>query len=80
MVDENVKFALNRTVDTLPHIANLALWKKRMNDVCTLCGEKQTLVHVLNTYTVAHDNRHFNDHHESLLIIMIYLPYIYMHT
>ena len=79
MVDEHVKFALNSAVDTLPHNANLALWKKRMNDACTLCGERQTLIHVLNTCAVARDNQRFNGRHHSLLreivaIIMIYLP------
>ena len=70
MVDENVKFALNSAVDTLPHNANLALWKKRMNDACTLCGERQTLIHILNTCAVAHDSLL----REILAIIMIYLP------
>ena len=79
MVDEHVKFALNSAVDTLPHNANLALWEKKMNDACTLCGERQTLIHVLNTCTVARDNRRFNGRHDSLLreivsIITTYLP------
>ena len=45
-----MKFALNAASDTLPHNANLLLWRK--NDcllaACELCGEHQTLCHVLN--------------------------------
>ena len=58
--DEHLKFALNSAVDTLPHNANLFLWKKRDSDSCTLCGERQTLIHVLNTCEVARDERRFN--------------------
>ena len=48
--DEHLKCALNSTVDTLPHNANLHLWRKR---ACPLCGEKQTLIHIFNTCRVA---------------------------
>ena len=41
---EYMKFALNAAVDMLPHNANLHLWKKKPNDSCPLCGERQTLV------------------------------------
>ena len=33
----------------LPHNANLLLWRKRASDSCPLCGERQTLIHVLNS-------------------------------
>ena len=46
--DEHLKFALNSAVDTLPHNANLHLWKKHDSDACPICGEKQTLIHILN--------------------------------
>ena len=51
--DELRKFAINSVVDTLPHNANLKLWQKRRDDTCTLCGNRQTLIHVLNTCPVA---------------------------
>ena len=33
-LDEHLKFALNSAVDTLPHNANILLWKKRNDDLC----------------------------------------------
>ena len=48
--DEHLRFALNSAVDTLPHNANLFLWKKRIDDSCPLCGERQTLIHVYTQY------------------------------
>lgn len=42
------KFALNAAHDTLPHNANLHLWRKKQENTCPLCKkESQTLVHVL---------------------------------
>ena len=46
--DEHRKFAINSAVDTLPHNANLHLWRRRSDDNCPLCGKRQTLIHVLN--------------------------------
>ena len=42
------KFALNSLTDTLPHNANLHLWRKLPSPSCKLCGQRQTLLHVLN--------------------------------
>ena len=65
--DEILKFALNAALDTLPHNANLHLWKKKESPSCTLCGERQSLIHVLNTCSVARDQRHFNAKHDAVL-------------
>ena len=65
--DEHLKFALNSAVDTLPHNANLHLWKKRNDDSCPLCGERQTLIQVLNTCRAARDGRRFNARHDAVL-------------
>ena len=35
--DEQFKFVLNAAHDTLPHNANLHLWKKKDHDTYTLC-------------------------------------------
>ena len=51
--DDQRKFALNAALDTLPHNANLHLWKKRSNSKCTLCGERQSLIHILNNCPAA---------------------------
>ena len=79
MGDEHIKFALNSAVDTLPHNANLTLWGKRESDACPLCGERQTLIHTLNTCRVACDDHRFNTRHDAILreiatIITLYLP------
>ena len=44
---EPFKFALNAAHDTLPHNANVHLWKKKTTDLCPLCGEHQMLIHLL---------------------------------
>lgn len=78
--DEHLKFALNSVVDTLPHNANLFLWKKQLlrdSDSCTLCGERQTLIHVLNSCKVACDERCFNARHDAVLIEIVSLLSMY---
>ena len=51
---EALKFALNAAQNTLPHNANLAIWR-RSESHCKLCGERQTLVHILNHCQVVLD-------------------------
>ena len=66
--DEHLKFALNNAVDMLPHNANLYLWKKHKDSSCPLCGERQTLIHVLNACGGAARNaRRFNTCHDAVL-------------
>ena len=52
---------------TLPHNANLHLWWKRNDDVCPLCGNRQTLIHVLNICPVALQSRRYNHRHDAVL-------------
>ena len=67
--DEIMTFSLNSAVDTLPHNvhSNLHLWKKKESSSCALCGEKQSLIHVLNACNVARDRRRYNVRHDSVL-------------
>jgi len=65
--EEHMKFALNSALDTLPHNMNLHLWNKRESDNCPLCGEKQSLVHILNACRVARDARRYNIRHDAVL-------------
>ena len=65
--DDQRKFALNAALDTLPHNANLHLWKKRSNSKCTLCGERQSLIHILNNCPAALRARRYNKRHDSVL-------------
>ena len=41
------RFAINASIDTLPPFRNLKLWGKKMSANCKLCGNTQTLLHVL---------------------------------
>ena len=66
---EQMKFALNTAVDTLPHNSNLHMWKKE-SDSCPLCGERQSLIHVLNCCRVARDLRGYNVRHDTVLKVI----------
>ena len=77
--EEQMKFSLNAAVDVLPHNANLHLWKKRQDPACPLCGNNQSLLHVLNNCAVARDLRRYNVRHDGVLkeiaeAIQPYLP------
>ena len=64
-----MKFALNAASDTLPHNANLALWRKgdHLSAASKLCGKRQTLCHVLNNCKVALELRRYNTRHDNVL-------------
>ena len=65
--EEQMKFALNAALDTLPHNANLHLWQKKSSSACHLCGNNQSLLHVLNNCSVARDLRRYNIRHDLVL-------------
>ena len=69
---EALKFALNAAQDTLPHNANLAIWRRSegLSSNCKLCGERQTLVHVLNHCQMALDLRRYNARHDAVLEVI----------
>ena len=66
---EQMKFALNASQDTLPHNSNLAR-RKNLSAACKLCGQKQTLQHVLNHCQVALDLRRYNARHDGVLDVI----------
>ncbi len=66
---EQMKFALNASQDTLPHNSNLARWKN-LSAACKLCGQRQTLQHVLNHCEVALNLRRYNLRHDSVLDVI----------
>ena len=66
-------------MDTLPHNLNLRLWNKRESAACKLCGDDQSLIHVLNVCRVARGGQRFNGRHDAVLsenvsLISAYLP------
>ena len=68
-----MKFALNAAQDTLPHNANLAVWRRKagLSDQCKLCNHRHTLLHVLNHCQVALDLRRYNQRHDSILKVIV---------
>ncbi len=64
-----MKFALNASQDTLPHNSNLARWKN-LSPACKLCGQRQTLQHVLNHCEVALNLRRYNLRHDGVLDVI----------
>ena len=68
---DTLKFALNAAVDTLPHNANLHLWRKKDSDRCPLCSaDSQNLVHVLNSCKVALELGRYNKRHDAVLQVI----------
>ena len=67
-----LKFALNSAQDTLPHNANLAVWRRKegLSSQCKLCGGRQTLLHVLNHCKAALELRRYNTRHDSVLQVI----------
>ena len=65
-----MKFALNAVQDTLPHNANLHLWKKLPSPNCPLCSNRQTLLHTLNHCPVALQSRRYNQRHDAVLELL----------
>ena len=74
-----LKFALNACQDTFPHNANLALWKGHCSS-CKLCGEKQTLLHVLCNSPVALQLRRYNVRHDAVLQVVYNLLKEHLHS
>ena len=68
LTEKVLRFALNSLTDTLPHNANLHLWKRITTPACILCGKRQTLLHVLNACPYALNRRRYNDRHDAILM------------
>ena len=62
--EEQMEFALNAALDTLPHNANLHLWQNKSSH---LCSNNQSLLHVLNNCSIARDLRRYNIRHDLVL-------------
>ena len=61
-----MKFTLNAAQDTLPHNANLHVWKKLSSPNCSLCFDRQILLHTLN-----HWSRRYNQRHDAVLELLL---------
>ena len=65
------KFALNAVTDTLPHKVNLCKWKKLSSPQCQLCGETQSLAHILNSCQKALVLGRYSIRHDGVLKVII---------
>ena len=66
-----LKFFLNAAQDTLPHNVKLSRWRHKdgLSSACRLCGERQTLMHVLNNCPEALNMRCYNKRHDAVLVV-----------
>ena len=62
-----LSFALNAAKDTLPHNSNLVRWKRNVSANCQLCGQLQTLRHILNACPIALRERRYDARHDAVL-------------
>ena len=62
-----MSFAVNSAQDTLPHNSNLVRWKRPVSPWCPLCGDLQTLRHVLNGCKQALQERRYDQRHDEIL-------------
>ena len=76
---EDMKFALNSATDTLPHNSNLVRWYRgTLSDACKLCGQKQTLLHILNNCDVALKLRRYNRRHDQVVGLILAMAQEYL--
>ena len=68
----SMKFCLNAATDTLPHNLNIVLWGRlpTSSGCCKLCGEHQSLHHVLNHCSVALNLRRYNRQYDAVLKVI----------
>ena len=64
---KQMAFAVNSTQDMLPHNSNLRQWKRPVAPSCLLCGDLQTLRHVLNGCLRALQGRRYDARHNEVL-------------
>ena len=74
LYDKVLSFAINAVQDVLPHNVNLHRWHKENSKACPLCGQNQTLMHVLNNCKASlHSNRYTWRHNSVLGVIAAFV-------
>ena len=66
-----MKFGLNSIIQTLPVNSNIALWGKSLNQSCALCGQRETVLHVLNNCPVMLNQGRYTYRHNSILSLLL---------
>ena len=62
-----LSFAVRASIDCLPTFNNLHRWGKKLSSKCKLCGNTQTLHHVLNGCTTMLDQNRYTWRHNNIL-------------
>ena len=63
-----LSFAVRASIDFLPTFSKLKTWGKRLQTKCKFCGNQETLVHILNSWSVFLNQGRFTRHHDSILV------------
>ncbi|XP_041466188.1 uncharacterized protein LOC121416780 [Lytechinus variegatus] len=62
-----LSFAVRSSIDCLPTFRNLQRWGKKLSANCKLCGNKQTLLHVLNGCKIMLEQGRYTWRHNNIL-------------
>ena len=65
-----LSFAVRASIDRLPTFRNLQRWGKKVSAKCKLCGNKQTLQHVLNGCKVMLEQGRYTWRHNNILNLL----------
>ena len=68
---KQLSWLMRACVDVLPSYANLRRWNKVLSDKCALCGERETMRHVLTHCPVAVNQLRLNLRHDSILLHIV---------
>ncbi|XP_072182267.1 uncharacterized protein [Diadema setosum] len=63
--------SVSAAINALPTADNLSRWGKRLNTRCTLCGNHETLLHILNNCKSALEQGRCNYRHNSILQYLV---------
>ncbi|XP_071507989.1 uncharacterized protein, partial [Diadema antillarum] len=66
-----LSFITRAAINALPTADNLSRWGKRLNTRCTLCGNHETLLHILNNCKSALEQGRYNYRHDSILQYLV---------
>ena len=61
------KFVLNSVLNTLPTKDNLSRWGKTISQSCDMCGNRETMLHVLSGCPTALEQGRYTWRHDSIL-------------
>ena len=62
-----LSFITRAAINALPTADNLSRWGKKLNTRCLLCGNHETLLHILNNCKRALEQERYNFRHDSIL-------------